>query len=92
MRAAVSLTQDQNIRVKIANTCLTLFNAQPALNQFLAPIIYHICRNQISLDPGRQLITRVIKECLSTYAQIEGSQKLASVAKHQPMYFVQKGN
>jgi hypothetical protein len=35
---------------------------------------------------------KVIKDCLVQYAQLEGSKKIAQVAKHQPMYFVQKGN
>jgi hypothetical protein len=35
---------------------------------------------------------KVIKDCLAQYSQLEGSKKIAQVAKQQPMYFVQKGN
>lgn len=35
---------------------------------------------------------KILKDLLAAYANIEGSKKIAQIAKHQPMYFVQKGN
>ena len=92
IRSAIGIAQDNSIRLRIAETLLKLFSSSATLNHFLAPMIFGICRRLVGEDGGRTFIMKVVHDCLGQYAQLEGSQKMASIAKHQPMYFVQKGN
>jgi hypothetical protein len=43
-------------------------------------------------ENGKIFAMKIIKDCSYQYSKLEGSKKIAEIAKHQPMYFVQKGN
>ena len=89
---ALQNAPDLNSAIRIAEIILKLFNSHAVLNSFLGPLIYKICRRGVQEDPGRILIMKVLRECLSQYVHLEGIKKVPEVAKKQPMYFVQKGN
>lgn len=69
-----------------------MFNSHAVLNHFLANIIYKVAKRVFGDDSGKILVMKIIKDCLAQYAQLEGSKKIPQLAKHQPMYMVQKGN
>jgi hypothetical protein len=62
------------------------------LNTFLASLLYKLCVRVFDDESGKIFAMKIIKDCCYQYSQLEGSKKMAQVAKHQPMYFVQKGN
>ena len=58
---ALQFAPDHTSSIRISEVLLKLFNGHAALNFFLGPIIYKVCKLTVAEDSGRMLIMRVIR-------------------------------